>query len=187
VILVVTLMVGFVLGFGAATRGPAFVAPYLPKSVSGPGERLEGQVVRKQRDGNRLLVKIVTAQGPMLVSFTQKASDLDVLIDPAQGISLLTLAHLENEAEDLLGVPVSILTPVAPNGLVAILKSTTTKVTIVVLLGLYLAVIAFRFTSLGWHIWFVRNLPIARIVLVVFLVVLAVQYFKGRNSTNHPG
>jgi len=38
-ILIVTLAVGFVLGVGAAMRGPEFIAPYLPKSVSGTGER----------------------------------------------------------------------------------------------------------------------------------------------------
>lgn len=89
-ILTVTLLVGFVLGVGAATKGPAFVAPYIPHSVSGAGERLEGQVVRKQREGNRLLVKVSTAQGPMLVTFTQKVGDLDVLLDPGDTVVLIT-------------------------------------------------------------------------------------------------
>jgi hypothetical protein len=93
VILTVTLLVGFVLGVGAAMRGPEFVAPYLPRSVSGPGERLDGQVVRKQRDGNRLLVKVATAQGPMLVSFTQKAADLDVLLDPGDTVTFTTKGY----------------------------------------------------------------------------------------------
>ena len=92
-ILTVTLLVGFVLGVGAAMRGPEFVGPYLPKSVSRPGERLDGQVVRKQRDGNRLLVKVTTAQGPMLVSFTQKAADLDVLLDPGDTVTFTTKGY----------------------------------------------------------------------------------------------
>jgi len=62
----------------------------LPKAVSGPGEHIEGQVVRKQRDGNRLLVKITTAQGPMLVTFTQKVADLDVLLDAGDTVTLVT-------------------------------------------------------------------------------------------------
>lgn len=92
-ILTVTLLVGFVLGVGAATKGPAFVAPYIPHSVSGAGERLEGQVVRKQREGNRLLVKVSTAQGPMLVTFTQKVGDLDVLLDPGDTVILITAGY----------------------------------------------------------------------------------------------
>jgi hypothetical protein len=89
-ILTVTLLVGFVLGIGVATRGLALVAPYIPHSVSGGGERIEGQVVRKQREGNRLLVKVTTAQGPMLVAFTQKVGDLDVLLDPGDTVILIT-------------------------------------------------------------------------------------------------
>ncbi len=88
-ILVGTLLVGMVVGFGAAARGPALIAPYLPKAGGGAGERIEGQVVRKQREGNRLLVKVTTAQGPMLVTFTQKVADLDVLLDPGDTVTLV--------------------------------------------------------------------------------------------------
>ena len=38
-------------------------------------------------------------------------SDLDLLVDPAQSTSLFTLAAFEIEAENLLGVRVSVLTP----------------------------------------------------------------------------
>jgi hypothetical protein len=62
-ILTFTLLTGFILGVGAATMGPALVAPYLPKSISGQSERIEGEVLRKQREANRLLLKVATAQG----------------------------------------------------------------------------------------------------------------------------
>jgi hypothetical protein len=90
VILTITLVIGVLIGVGVATRGPAFIAPYLPKAVRGANARIEGQVVRKQRDGNRLLVKVDTAQGPMLVVFTDKSADLDVLLDPGDTVTLLT-------------------------------------------------------------------------------------------------
>ncbi len=41
-------------------------------------------------------------------------SDLDLLVDPVESTSLLTIAGLQIDAEKLLGVPVSVLTP---NGL----------------------------------------------------------------------
>jgi len=88
-ILLGTFLVGVVVGIGAANRGPALIAPYLPKAISGSGKNVEGQVIRKQRDGNRLLVKIATAQGPMLVTFTQKVTDLDVLLDPGDTVTLI--------------------------------------------------------------------------------------------------
>src|SRR5437867_3053972 len=90
VILLGTFLVGVIVGIGAANRGPALIAPYWPKPISGSGTHVEGQVIRKQRDGNRLLVKIATAQGPMLITFTQKATDLDVLLDPGDTVTLVT-------------------------------------------------------------------------------------------------
>jgi hypothetical protein len=88
-ILICTFLVGVVVGVGLANRGPGLIAPYLPKAVNGPGEHIEGQVVRKQRDGNRLLVKLTTAQGPMLVTFTQKVPDLEVLLDAGDTVTLV--------------------------------------------------------------------------------------------------
>ncbi len=91
VILLGTFLVGLVVGVGIAQKGTALVASYLPRGVSGaPGERLDGQVVRKQRDGNRLLVKVSTPQGPLLATFTEKVADLDVLLDSGDTVTLLT-------------------------------------------------------------------------------------------------
>jgi hypothetical protein len=89
-ILTFTLLAGIILGIGAATIGPALVAPYLPKSMSGQGARIEGEVLRKQREPNRLLLKVGTAQGPMLVTFTQKVAELDLLLEPGDTLTLLT-------------------------------------------------------------------------------------------------
>ncbi len=92
-ILSFTLAIGIALGVGAMTKGPALVAPYLPKSISGQSERIEGEVVRKQRDGNRLLVKVATIQGPMLVTFTQKVAELDLLLEPGDRVELITPSY----------------------------------------------------------------------------------------------
>ncbi len=89
-ILTFTLLAGVILGIGAATMGPALVAPYLPKSMGGQGVRIEGEVLGKQREANRLLLKVGTAQGPMLVTFTQKVAELDLLLEPGYTVTLLT-------------------------------------------------------------------------------------------------
>jgi hypothetical protein len=88
-ILSCTLAIGVLLGVIAATKGPALVAPYLPKSISGQHERIDGEVMRKQREGNRLLLKVATAQGPMLVTFTQKVAELDLLLEPGDTVALI--------------------------------------------------------------------------------------------------
>ena len=92
-ILAFTLLTGVMLGIGAVTMGPALVAPYLPKSISGPGERIQGEVLRKQREANRLLLKVGTAQGPMLVTFTQKVAELDLLLEPGDTVTLITSSY----------------------------------------------------------------------------------------------
>jgi hypothetical protein len=92
-ILAATLLTGVILGIGAATMGPVAVAPYLPKSMSGQGERMQAEVLRKQRDANRLLLKVGTAQGPMLVTFTQKVAELDLLLEPGDTLTLITTGY----------------------------------------------------------------------------------------------
>jgi uncharacterized protein len=49
--------------------------------------------------------------GSVLTGTDDEESDLDLLIDPAEKTSLFTLAGVQADAEDLLGVPVSVLTP----------------------------------------------------------------------------
>lgn len=52
--------------------------------------------------------------GSVLNGTDDEGSDLDLLVEPAPGTTLFTLAGLQIEAESLLGVSVDILTP---NGL----------------------------------------------------------------------
>jgi predicted nucleotidyltransferase len=49
--------------------------------------------------------------GSALTGTDTEQSDLDLLVDPTPSTSLLTLAAFELEAEKLLGVRVSVLTP----------------------------------------------------------------------------
>ena len=92
-ILTLTLLAGVILGVGVATIGPALIAPYLPKSMSGQRARIEGEVLGKQREANRLLLKVGTAQGPMLVTFTQKVAELDLLLEPGDTVTLITSGY----------------------------------------------------------------------------------------------
>ena len=49
--------------------------------------------------------------GSVLTGSDAEDSDLDLLVDPTPGTTLLTLAALQNEAERLLGVSVDVQTP----------------------------------------------------------------------------
>lgn len=52
-----------------------------------------------------------------------EGSDLDVLVDPLPGTTLFDLGGLQDELQELLGVPVDLLTPgdLPPNVLTAVL------------------------------------------------------------------
>jgi uncharacterized protein len=52
--------------------------------------------------------------GSVLTGKDDEESDLDLLVDPTDKTSLFTIAGFTRDAEQLLGVPVSVLTP---NGL----------------------------------------------------------------------
>jgi len=49
--------------------------------------------------------------GSVAAGSDSEDSDLDLLVDPPPGTTLLTLAALQNEAEQLLGVSVDVQTP----------------------------------------------------------------------------
>jgi predicted nucleotidyltransferase len=49
--------------------------------------------------------------GSVLTGTDTEDSDLDLLVEPSDSTTLFTLARLEHQAETLLGVRVSVLTP----------------------------------------------------------------------------
>jgi len=58
-----------------------------------PAERMQGEILRKQREGTRLLLRVGTAQGPMLVTFTQKVPELDLLLEVGDTVTLGTTGY----------------------------------------------------------------------------------------------
>lgn len=49
--------------------------------------------------------------GSVLNGTDSEDSDLDLLVDATENTSLFTLARLEHEAREVMGVPVTVLTP----------------------------------------------------------------------------
>jgi uncharacterized protein len=60
---------------------------------------------------NRYGFKQPRVFGSVLTRTDTEESDLDVLVEPVRGTTLFTLAGLEDEARQLTGVRVSVLTP----------------------------------------------------------------------------
>ena len=85
---IVTLLVGFALGVAATIYVPPAIDPYLPAQLRLRSRVVEGQVLQKQRDGNRLLVKIQTDQGVILAAFTKRVPEIDLLVEPDATIAI---------------------------------------------------------------------------------------------------
>jgi len=97
----VTLLffVGLVLGAVLVLIGPRVAGPYLPEALKGKVEAVEGEVIRKQREPDRLLITVVTPRGALLATFKKKIPEVDLLV--AEGDALtLGLHRFEPFVED---------------------------------------------------------------------------------------
>lgn len=92
-------LIGLALGVVLVVIGPRVVGPYLPEALRGRVESVEGQVTRKQREPDRLLITIVTPRGAILATFRKKIPEVDLLV--AEGDTLtLGLRRFEPFVED---------------------------------------------------------------------------------------
>jgi len=95
----VMLVIGLALGAGLAVIGPRVAGPYLPEAFRGRVEAVDGEVTRKQREPDRLLITVVTPRGAILAIFKRKISEVDLLV--AEGDALtLGLRRFEPFVED---------------------------------------------------------------------------------------
>jgi len=87
-LLIVTLLVGAGLGVAGTVYLPPIVDPHLPAQLRIRARVVEGQVVSKQREPNRLLVKIQTETGMILATYTKRVAEVDLLVEPGDTIAL---------------------------------------------------------------------------------------------------
>lgn len=93
------LLIGLALGVALVVIGPRVAGPYLSAVLRGQVEVVEGEVVRKRREPDRLLITVVTPRGAILVTFKKKIPEVDLLV--AEGDALtLGLRRFEPFVED---------------------------------------------------------------------------------------
>ncbi len=81
------LLIGIVLGIGLAFVVGRVAGPYFSEVFSfGPG--VEGEVVDKELEAERLLLRVSTEQGLLLAVFTQNISEIDVLVERGDIVTL---------------------------------------------------------------------------------------------------
>ena len=96
---VLVFLVGLALGVAIVLIGPRVAGEYLPDTLRSKTEIVEGEVTRKLREQDRLLLTVVTARGAILVTFRRKVSEVDLLV--AEGDKLtLRLRRFEPFVED---------------------------------------------------------------------------------------
>ena len=87
----------------------SFVSPILMNMK--PSEALTVHRAELRELVSRYAVTHPRVYGSALTGKDDEESDLDLLVDATPSTTLFTLAGLEREAEELLGVHVSVLTP----------------------------------------------------------------------------
>lgn len=96
---VLLFLAGLALGVALAATGPRVAGPYLPEMLQDTGDVVEGEVTRKLREPERLLLTVVTPRGAILATFTRRIPEVDLLV--AEGDELtLDLRRFEPFVED---------------------------------------------------------------------------------------
>ncbi len=106
-------VLGMAFGIGGTLLAPRFAGPYLPQIMRSAAS-VEGTVVAKQREPDRLLLSVKTAQGGMLVTFTKKVPEVALLVEPGDTLQM-GLTHyapfVDNPAIERVGKPAATSAP----------------------------------------------------------------------------
>ncbi len=88
-LIVLILLVGIALGVVGTIFGPDVAGPYLPEAFRGKKvATIDGEVVRKLREGERLLLTVQTSQGSVLATFKKKVAEIDLLVQQGDTVTL---------------------------------------------------------------------------------------------------
>lgn len=80
---------GLLLGIAGTILIPRYLGPYLPVALrSGSGEPVEGEVLGKRLEADRLLLTVGTARGAVLATFRNRVAEIDLLIAEGDSIAL---------------------------------------------------------------------------------------------------
>lgn len=76
------------MGVAGTLLGPRFASPYLPEVIRGKTELVEGVVVRKQQEPDRLLLTVVSERGAILATFRKKVAEINLLVEEGDTLTL---------------------------------------------------------------------------------------------------
>lgn len=82
------LLVGVAMGVAGTLFGPRVAGSYLPDAILWRTALVDGTVLRKQRERDRLLLTISTPQGATVATFTRNAGAVDLLVSEGDTVTL---------------------------------------------------------------------------------------------------
>ncbi|GBE02664.1 hypothetical protein BMS3Bbin06_00493 [bacterium BMS3Bbin06] len=85
----ITLILGIAIGISGYVIAPEFLNRYIPSSITkSKTVRLKGTVIAKGRKGASLLLTVNSPEGAMLVTFTRKVNEIELLVNKQDLIEL---------------------------------------------------------------------------------------------------
>jgi len=88
-VIVFILLFGIALGVVGTIFAPDVAGPYLSEAFRvTKAETMDGEVVRKLREVERLLLTVQTPQGAILVTFKKKVAEIDLLVQQGDIVTL---------------------------------------------------------------------------------------------------
>jgi hypothetical protein len=93
-------LVGIAVGIGSTVVAPDMVGPYLPAALKvNKTVTVEGEVIRKVREGDHLLLTVQTTQGTVLATFRKKVAEIELLVQQGDTLTL-TVSRYEPFVSD---------------------------------------------------------------------------------------
>lgn len=81
------LLFGLFLGWLSASLAPKSWQAYIPDALR-PGGQVDGVVLEKSTETDRLLLKLTTEQGMILATFSERQEEIDLLVEDGDTVTI---------------------------------------------------------------------------------------------------
>lgn len=86
------LLIGVAIGIAGTLVVPELLGPYLPGPLAGERTEIQGDVLRKQMEDDRLLLTVASERGAVLATFREQVSEIDLLVSEGDSVTLAARA-----------------------------------------------------------------------------------------------
>jgi hypothetical protein len=90
---IIVLLVGIALGVFGILRGREYIEPYIPSLKPLDKTPVQGIVVKKLKNGTKLLMTLDTTEGALLATFTHKVDEIDLLVNEGDHLEFSLLKY----------------------------------------------------------------------------------------------